>query len=282
MVVDRPARVARPDLMVAARAPLAVWQRGGGDEAVLLVHGYPDHASSMLPLAEHLAAHGLLALTVALPGFAPSAPVDDCGADEICADLLAVLDALGIERSHVIGHDWGAAFAYHLACHDAARIDRVVAISVPHPHGFATRRATLREQRTLTYALLLADPIRGPAIARSRAWVTSLASAWSPGLYRPDWPLVLDTVCDPEGAEQTHRYYRDDLASRGRPTGLIRRATTVIHGAQDGCISPAVFHGLEHLFAAGLTAHLLPDVGHWPHLERADVVHAIVLDALGG
>jgi pimeloyl-ACP methyl ester carboxylesterase len=270
-----------PDVTVRGRAPVAVWQRGAGDEAVLLVHGYPDHAASMLPLADHLAANGLLALTVALPGFGPSAPVEGCSADEICADLLAVLNELSVEQSHIIGHDWGAAFAYHLACHHAERINRVVALSVPHPQGFATRRTTLREQRTLTYALRLADPLFGPAIAGDRNWVTSLASAWSPGLYRADWPLVLDTVCGPVGAEQTHRYYRDDLAGRGRPTGMVRRATTVIHGAQDGCISPAVFQGLEHLFAAGLTPHLLPDVGHWPHLERADAVHALVLDALG-
>jgi pimeloyl-ACP methyl ester carboxylesterase len=280
VTVERSARHPPPDVMVMARAPVAVWQRGGDGEPVLLVHGYPDHATSMLPLAERLAAHGLLAVTVALPGFAPSGPVEGCGADEICADLLAVLDELRIERSHIIGHDWGAAFAYHLACHHAERIDRVVALSVPHPDGFPTRRATLREQRTLTYALLLADPALGPAIARDRRWVTSLASAWSAGLYRSDWPLVLDAVCSPEGAEQAHRYYRDDLAARGRSTGIVRRATTVIHGAQDGCISPAVFHGLEHLFAAGLTEHLLPDVGHWPHLERPDAVHAIVLDAL--
>jgi pimeloyl-ACP methyl ester carboxylesterase len=280
VTVEQSARHPPPDVMVMGRAPIAVWQRGRGDEPVLLVHGYPDHATSMLPLAERLAAHGLRALTVALPGFAPSAPVEGCGADEICADLLAVLDELRIERSHIIGHDWGAAFAYHLACHHAERIDRVVALSVPHPDGFATRRATLREQRTLTYALLLADPVLGPAIARDRRWVTSLACAWSAGLYRSDWPLVLDAVCSPEGAQQAHRYYRDDLAARGRSTGIVQRATTVIHGGQDGCISPAVFHGLEHLFAAGLTEHLLADVGHWPHLERPDAVHAIVLDAL--
>jgi pimeloyl-ACP methyl ester carboxylesterase len=269
-----------PDVVVAARAPVAVWRRGAGDEAVLLVHGYPDHATSMLPLAEHLAAHGLLALTVALPGFPPSEPVEGCGADEICADLLAVLDELHVERSHVVGHDWGAALAYHLASHHAERIDRIVALSVPHPHGFATRRATLREQRTLTYALRLADPVAGPALAGDRSWVTSLASAWSPGLYRSDWPLVLDTVCGHQGAQQTHRYYRDDMAGRGRPTEIVRRPTAVIHGAQDGCISPAVFHGLEHLFTAGLTEHLLADVGHWPHLERPEAVNAIVLDAL--
>jgi len=271
-----------PDLTVDARAPLAVWRRGSGEEAVLLVHGYPDHGASMLALAQHLAGRGLLALAVALPGFAPSAPVEASSADDVCGDLLRVLDAVGVRRAHVVGHDWGAAFAYHLGCHHAERVDRLVALAVPHPQGFAARRATPMQARTLTYALELADPARGPAAAADRAWVTSLASTWSPGLHREDWPLVLDTVCSPQGAAQTHRLYRDDLAGRARPTGVVRRPATVIHGAQDGCITPAVFCGLEHLFEQGLTTHLLPAAGHWPHLEQPDVVHPLVAAALAG
>jgi pimeloyl-ACP methyl ester carboxylesterase len=273
--------VTAPDLRVAARADVAVWERGlDGAPSVLLLHGYPDNAPSLLPLAEHLAAGGLRALTVALPGFAPSAPVDGHDADALCADLVAVLDALAVERAHVVGHDWGAAFAYHLGCHHAERVGDVVAIAVPHPAGFAARRATLREQRTATYAAMLADPEHGPSLARDRAWVTSLASLWSPALYRADWPQVLDTVCAAPTADQAHGYYRDDRAGLGRPTGTVSRPTTVIHGAQDGCISPGVFLGLEHHFSAGVTTHLLADVGHWPHLEAPDAVHGIVAAAL--
>jgi pimeloyl-ACP methyl ester carboxylesterase len=267
-----------PDVTVNARGPVAVWRRRASGPAVLLLHGYPDNAASMLPLAEHLCAQGLDTLTVALPGFSPSGPVDGHGGDELCADLLAVLDAFDIDRAHVVGHDWGAALAYHLGCYYPERVARVVALSVPHPAGFAARRATLREQRTATYARLLADPLRGPTLARDRAWVTSLAATWSPGLYRADWPAVLDTVCTAPTADQVHRYYRDDMS--GRDTGVVVSPATVIHGAQDGCISPAVFLGLEDRFAAGVTTHLLPDVGHWPHLESPAVVNRLVTEAL--
>jgi pimeloyl-ACP methyl ester carboxylesterase len=61
----------------------------------------------------------------------------------------------------------------------------------------------------------------------------------------------------------------------------VTRPTTVIHGAQDACISPGVFVGLEHHFAAGVRTHLLADVGHWPHLEAPATVHALVAGALG-
>jgi pimeloyl-ACP methyl ester carboxylesterase len=268
------------DVTVRARGTVAVWRRRAGGPAVLLLHGYPDHARSMLPLAEHLCAQGLDTLTVALPGFSPSGPVDGHGADELCADLLAVLDALDVERTHVVGHDWGAALAYHLGSHHAERIPRVVAMSVPHPAGFPVRRATLREQRTATYAMLLADPLRGPRLARDPAWVTSLAATWSPGLYRTDWPAVLDTVCTAPTADQVHGYYRDDMNGRGKPTGVVTSPATVIHGAQDACISPAVFVGLEDRFAGGVTTHLLPGTGHWPHLESPAVVHRLVAEAL--
>jgi pimeloyl-ACP methyl ester carboxylesterase len=75
-----------------------------------------------------------------------------------------------------------------------------------------------------------------------------------------------------------HRYYRDDVSGRG--TGVVASPATVIHGAQDGCISPAVFAGLDDRFAGGVTTHLLPDVGHWPHLESPAVVNHLVMAAL--
>lgn len=269
-----------PDLEVTARAPIALWRRGDAGPAVLLLHGYPDYATSLLTLAERLAADGFSALVAALPGFAPSGPVAGHAADDICGDLLLALDALGVRRAHVIGHDWGAALAYHLGCHHAERVDRLVAISVPHPAAFAARRVTVDDQRSLTYALLLADPAHGPALARDRRWVTALAAQWSPGIYRSDWPLVLDTVCEPPTSDQVHRYYHDDLRGAGRATGTVERRVTVIHGAQDGCIRPAVFCGHERFFAAGVRTHMLPAAGHWPHLEQAEAVYTLVAAAL--
>jgi pimeloyl-ACP methyl ester carboxylesterase len=62
---------------------------------------------------------------------------------------------------------------------------------------------------------------------------------------------------------------------------VVVSPATVIHGAQDGCISPAVFLGLEDMFAGGVTTHLLAEVGHWPHLEAPAIVGRLVADALG-
>jgi pimeloyl-ACP methyl ester carboxylesterase len=57
---------------------------------------------------------------------------------------MAVLDGLGVERAHVVGHDWGAGLAWALAAFAPARVERLVALSVGHPN---TLREPSIEQR---------------------------------------------------------------------------------------------------------------------------------------
>lgn len=48
-----------------------------------------------------------------------------------------MLDAAGIDRAHVVGHDWGALIAWTLAQRHPDRVRTVTALSVPHPGAFA-------------------------------------------------------------------------------------------------------------------------------------------------
>jgi pimeloyl-ACP methyl ester carboxylesterase len=81
-------------------------------------------------------------------------------------------------------------------------------------------------------------------------------------------------------------YYRANLeAPLRRP--VVPVPTTIIHGGQDGCISPLAYRDLESFFPASLVRHFLPaeveqvpEVGHWPHLESPRAVNAQILAAL--
>ncbi len=46
----------------------------------------------------------------------------------LAADIAGLLDALGIERAHVVGHDWGGIIAFKFACDHLQRLDRLVLI----------------------------------------------------------------------------------------------------------------------------------------------------------
>ena len=45
---------------------------------------------------------------------------------------------------------------------------------------------------------------------------------------------------------------------------------------QSQCIRPALFGGLDEWFDQPLHQHAIPAAGHWPHLERPDVVVPLV------
>lgn len=267
---------------MAARAPVACWELGAGTP-VLVLHGFPDHAVGMLSLAERIAAAGGRAIVPGLPGYHPSgpAPDGDYSVGAVSLDLLAVLDALGIDRAGVVGHDWGGLVAYHLGAAHPERVSAIVAMSVPHPSGFRLRRRILREQRTAAYAWILAYARDGAEIAADPSWLTQVLHDWSPALARDDWPEILEVLTRPEVAEAVCGWYRCDLDGVGGPTGDVLVPATVVYGAQDGCIGPALYEGLDERFRAGAVRHLLPDAGHWPHLEALDRTAAIVAEALG-
>ena len=66
--------------------------------------------------------------------------------------MLGVLDHLGIERAHVVGHDWGAALAWALAAFAPERVDHLAVLSVGHPGSF---RGAGFEQREKSWYMLL-------------------------------------------------------------------------------------------------------------------------------
>jgi pimeloyl-ACP methyl ester carboxylesterase len=271
-----------PDVVVAARAGIACWRLGSG-APVLVLHGFPDHGLGMSSLGRRIAAAGAEAILPALPGYHPSQslPDGDYSVSAVAADLVCVADALDLGRFSVVGHDWGGLLAYHLGAAHADRVDAIVALSVPHPSGFRLRRRVVREQQSAAYAWILGYAADAPQMVADPAWLTQLAHVWSPGLLRDDWPDVLATLSRPEVAEAVCAWYRCDLEGRGESTGDVLVPTTVVHGSQDGCIGPAIYEGTETRFRVAVHRHVLPAVGHWPHLEAPDETASIVLAALG-
>jgi pimeloyl-ACP methyl ester carboxylesterase len=273
--------IAAPDRLVTARGAVAVWERGSGMPLICLP-AYPDHAIGLLSTLDRFADAGLRAIAISYPGYWPSEPAPDAdySMEAVARDLVGVMDALGFDTAHVFGHGWGALYGYFLGSHHPERLRSLVAVAAPHPAGFAVRHSVVLEQQTAAYAMLLAYASVGRELALDRRWLTSLAQTWSPGLYRDDWPAVLACLTRPRVADAVVAYYRADLEGVGAQTGTVAVPTTVIHGAQAACIRPAAFAGLDRWFSAGLTTHLLPRVGHWPHLEDPETTIGLALAAI--
>ena len=255
---------------VQARGELAVWEVGTGDP-VLVIHGFPDAPVGLRPLVERLAGAGFRCLAPALPGYAPSGPVDDYRSAAVADDMIALLDAYDLEQIPVVGHDWGGCVALDLGANHADRVTRVVSLAIPHPDGFVARRRDLQEQKTAAYAWILAYSSGATALASDPDWLDQIHAEWSPGLVRAEWPAVKAVLAQPGVGQAVHGWYRDDFgASSG--TGAVHVPTLMLHGDADGCIRSACFRGFEARFPAGLDLEELPGVGHWLHCEAPDRV----------
>jgi pimeloyl-ACP methyl ester carboxylesterase len=134
---------------------LEVHDEGDPDGApVLLVHGFPDSSHLWRHQVEALANAGMRVVVPDMRGFGASDKPTDVEAYRLTrpvADLIAVLDALGIRRTKLVGHDWGAGVAWVTAALHPDRIERLVAMSVGHP---AAQRRTLADREKAWYQLL--------------------------------------------------------------------------------------------------------------------------------
>ena len=276
-VAARPA----PDRTVdAGDVRIALLERGEGPLVVVL-HGFPDSAWSMLPLLETLAAAGFRAVAPAMRGYAPSSlppgrrttPVD------LARDVLAIADALGEEEVLVVGHDWGAATAQTVATLAPHRVRRIVMAGLPHVHTVLLRPA-LRQLWRSRYMLQFQVPVLPERVlARDgMRWIDDLVRRWSPG-WDPTAAQLATIRAGLEGPGHLSAalgYYRGiplaitDGAARRTVLGEVPVPALLIRGGADHCMSPDRFDDLGDRFAAGARLATIDGAGHHMHVEAPD------------
>jgi len=112
--------------------------KDGGQVAVLL-HGFPEDRHCWDAVTPALAEAGYRVLAPDQRGYSPGARPRARRAytlSRLAGDVLAMADAAGVRRFHVVGHDWGAALAWYVAGHHPDRTISLTALSVPHPEAF--------------------------------------------------------------------------------------------------------------------------------------------------
>jgi pimeloyl-ACP methyl ester carboxylesterase len=100
---------------------------------ILLVHGWPQNWWAWRRVIPALSTgHRVIVPDLRGHGWT-EAPRLGYGKAQLAADLIAVLDALEIERTTWVGHDWGAWAGFLAALRAPERIERMLALCIPHP-----------------------------------------------------------------------------------------------------------------------------------------------------
>ena len=242
---------------------------GQDGDVVLLVHGYGGDRNSWLFLQEPLAArYRVYALD--LPGHGTSAKDVGEGSLSVLADAVTgVLDALGAERAHLVGHSMGGAVALAAAARDPARIASLTLIA---PSGFGSE--------------INAGYLRGFADAQTRRELKPVI-----GQLFDDEGLVTRQLVDDllaykrlDGVDEALHALTDTLldgeAQRGDSTASLAAiggvvAITVVWGRADRIIPAAQAESV-----AGAVRHLIDGAGHMPQMERPAEVQAAIEETI--
>ena len=114
---------------------LRLFEAGPPDgPVVVLAHGFPELAYSWRHQMPTLASAGYRVLAPDQRGYGGSSrpePVEAYDITALTGDLVALLDAAGVERAAFVGHDWGAVVAWSTPLLHPDRVAAVVGLSVP-------------------------------------------------------------------------------------------------------------------------------------------------------
>jgi pimeloyl-ACP methyl ester carboxylesterase len=230
------------------------------------LHGVPTNSDDWLPFLERAGG-----VAPDLPGFGRSGKPGSLRytIDEYDRFIERLLDELGIQRVKLVVHDWGAvglAFAQRLP----ARVERLVIINaMPLLPGYRWHR-TARVWRTP----VLGELAMG-ATTRAVVRLLSREANATPGPMPDAW---LDSVLEhfDQGTQRAIlRLYRSSspavLADAGARLPTLRMPALVAWGMRDPYL-PSRF-GAEYAHALPDARLIeLPDAGHWPWLDRPELI----------
>lgn len=245
---------------------------------VIALHGWPQH---------HWVYRGLLAdppeglriIAPDLPGYGWSGPAPHRWAkDDVAADVLALMDALGVQRALLVGHDWGGFVGYRMLLAAPERFDGYLVCNMAHP--WQTPRTTLPHfWRFLAYQPFVASV--GVPLQRRTRYLERVIFGFGPKRHRvapADAAVYAERFRDPVCARTATDTYRTFLL-REMPSAARhpeqRRATVPIRalfGMHDFAVhpdlaSPTTANAENYTFEA-------VDAGHFVIDERPDLVRA--------
>jgi pimeloyl-ACP methyl ester carboxylesterase len=243
----------------------------GDGPALVLQHGWPQHWYAWHRVIPALAQR-FRVICPDMRGFGwTDAPRSGYGKENLADDLLAVCDALELERMSLAGHDWGGFVALVAALRAPERVERLVLLNTGHGFIKADLRF-LRTQLGFWYMPILGTPALGPALVRREVGVRMVVRWAHPGGVpwdEDEWEGYLAPLRERPRARATQRLYGGFVARefpqilRGRwKRERLRVPTLFLHGDADRVLRPDFLRGYER-YADDLQLEFIPGAGHF-------------------
>jgi pimeloyl-ACP methyl ester carboxylesterase len=234
----------------------------------LYVHGVPNTSIMWTAFLERTGG-----IAVDLPGFGRSIKAGTFPYSLPAADgfLERFLDWIGVWRFNLVVHDWGAA-ALAFAQRAPARVERVVVIcGLPLFDGYRWHRVARIWRTPVLGELWMGSlTLRGLRIALRNANAAPLPERELREIY---------TGMDFGTQRAILHLYRSvrsgTLAAAGSGLGRIEAPALILWGEHDPYIPSRAASEYAQALGGECEVDVLPDAGHWPWLDRPDVIERV-------
>src|SRR5262245_31448018 len=267
---------------------LHVVQAGPSDgPPVVLLHGYPEFWWGWHEQIARLSRAGFRVVVPDQRGYNASDKLADIAAYRVpvlTGDIIGLLDALGVSRADLAGHDWGGAIAWHLAIEHPERFRRLVMFNAPHPRAFKDVRDEPGQEETINwFRTFFQLPWVPEATARLGNWgllAKNLRDTSRAGTF-PDADLdYYRSAWDHDGAMGAMiNWYR---ASSRYPysasgDGRVRLPTRIVWGMKDAFFESRMAR-LSAQHCSDVSVLEVANAGHWILHEEPELTSRQMID----
>lgn len=266
----------------------------GEGPLVILLHGFPDFWYSWRRQIPALAEGGFRAVAPDMRGYNLSTKpqgVDAYAIERLTRDVRDLIDHLGAQRAHVVGHDWGGIVAWFFAMDHPEHLDRLVIVNVPHPGRFIDMaKSPLQALRSWYVAFFQVPTLpevvisAGDFAALRRVFRTEPSA--EDAFHEDDVDAYVEAARRADNLRGPINYYRalarrNPLEMRRENRRPIDHDVLVLWGEQDAALRPE-FADPEPALVPNARVVRFPGAGHWVHVEEPERVNEELLGFLGG
>jgi len=263
----------------------------GEGELVLLLDEFPEFWYSWRHQLPALARH-FKVVAPDLRGYNDSdKPSQGYDLETLSADIQGLIDSLGYQRAHVVGHDWGGIIAWHLAQTSPHRLNRLAVLNAPHPYQLLRELMDWEQLRQSWQTLAFQLPkVPEWLIQRNpKTFIGDLfqKQAVRKAAFTPETLQIYQAALEKGGVlSSAVTYYRQLLSPQALWRNFVHSPppvtvpTLMLWAEEDPIFSPKLVAGMEQLINAPFRLKFVSHCGHWIQQEAPWVVNRELLSFL--
>lgn len=252
---------------------------------VLLLHGFPQTSYEWRHQLRALGAAGYRAVAPDQRGYSPGArPADVADYDivNLVDDVLRIADALGADRFHLVGHDWGAAVSWGVARAAPDRVISLTPVSIPHPDAFNEALCdpgSCQSSASGYFDTFIVPDSESILLANDSAFLRAIYA----GLPDKDVSVYIQALGTKEALGAGLNWYRANITDRkfqGPSVGSIDVPVMFIWSDGDAAVCREPAQSTADFVSGPYRFEVIEGVSHWVPELAAERVSELLLEHL--